>query len=54
MATRRKEKIMAEAKNGADAAHKKLAAQVAAIIGVMKANGFSLPPSLDPPKKDDE
>lgn len=39
------------AQNGADAAHKKLASQVADIIAVLKANGLSLPASLDPPKK---
>ncbi len=37
--------------NGADAAHKKLASQVADIIAVLKANGLSLPASLDPPAK---
>ena len=37
--------------NGSDAAHKKLASQVKEIIAVLKANGISLPASLDPPAK---
>ena len=32
----------------------KLAAKVAAIIKVLKANGFTLPHSLDPPAKTEE
>lgn len=37
--------------NGTNAAHKKLTGQVADIIAVLKANGLSLPASLDPPAK---